>query len=43
MVGLSDKTLYWLLRYKENSLLDTMAKDIPFIERNENKKNNRSQ
>lgn len=38
MVGLSDKTLYWLLRYKENSLLDTMAKDIPFIERNENKK-----
>ena len=24
MVGISDKTLYWLLRYKENTLFDTM-------------------
>lgn len=38
MVGLSDKTLYWLLRYKETSLLDTMTQDIPFIEKDDKNK-----
>lgn len=38
MVGLSDKTLYWLLRHRENSLLDTLNKDIPYIEDEEKEK-----
>ncbi|MCF6466794.1 UvrD-helicase domain-containing protein [Clostridium sp. Cult2] len=35
MVGLSDKTLYWFLRYKENCLLDTLDKNIEYIEDDE--------
>ncbi|NMA86984.1 MAG: UvrD-helicase domain-containing protein [Tissierellia bacterium] len=31
MIGLSDKSIYWLLRYKEENLLNTMKKDIPYI------------
>ena len=38
MVGVSDKTLYWLLRYKENTLLDTMKIENPYIEENEREK-----
>lgn len=38
MVGLSDSTLYWLLRYREHSLLDTFTKDIPYIEDDEKAK-----
>lgn len=38
MVGVSDKTLYWLLRYRQGSLLDTMDKDIEYIDEVERKK-----
>lgn len=38
MVGISDKTLYWLLRYKEDNLLKTLDKDIPYIERDDKEK-----
>lgn len=38
MIGLSDRTIYWLVRYKENNILETMDKDIPHIE--EREKNN---
>lgn len=38
MVGLSDKTLYWLLRHRENSLLETLDKDIEYIEEDEKNK-----
>ncbi len=38
MVGISDKTLYWLLRYKENTLFDTMKMEIPYIEEVEREK-----
>jgi ATP-dependent helicase/nuclease subunit A len=32
MIGLSDKTIYWLLRYKRKSLIHTLNMDIPYIE-----------
>ncbi|MBZ2174495.1 UvrD-helicase domain-containing protein [Schnuerera sp. xch1] len=32
MVGLSDKTLYWILRNRGNCLLDTLDEDTPYIE-----------
>lgn len=38
MIGLSDKTLYWLLRLKEDNLLNTMKKDIPYIDKSEKEK-----
>ncbi len=38
MIGLSDKTIYWLLRYKENSLIHTLGMDIPYIEKKEKEK-----
>ena len=36
MVGLSDKTIYWLLRHRESCLLETLDKDIVYIEDDEN-------
>ena len=38
MVGISDKTIYWLLRHSENNLLDTMTKDIPYIDKEQKRK-----
>lgn len=38
MIGLSDKTIYWLLRFKEDNLLETLKKEIPNIEVEEQKK-----
>lgn len=35
MIGLSDRTIYWLLRNKEASLYDTLNKDINNIEEDE--------
>lgn len=35
MIGLSDRTIYWLLRYKEKNILETMDKNISNIDYNE--------
>ena len=35
MIGISDKTLYWILRHKENSILETLDKDIKYIQEDE--------
>ncbi|GFN34283.1 UvrD-helicase domain-containing protein [Tepidimicrobium xylanilyticum] len=38
MVGVSDTTIYWLLRHKESSLLETMDKEIEQIDPAEKEK-----
>ncbi|HHV26119.1 MAG TPA: UvrD-helicase domain-containing protein [Tissierellia bacterium] len=38
MFGLSDKTIYWLLRQEEDCILDALKKEIPYIEEKERKK-----
>ncbi|QQY78983.1 ATP-dependent helicase/nuclease subunit A [Keratinibaculum paraultunense] len=38
MIGISDKTIYWLLRHNEKNLLDTMTKDIPYIDKEQKRK-----
>lgn len=38
MIGISDKTLYWLLKYKKDNLLMTMSHDIPHIDEEEMEK-----
>ncbi|HSH36759.1 3'-5' exonuclease, partial [Schnuerera sp.] len=35
MVGLTDRTLYWILRHKESCILETLDKDIKAIEDDE--------
>lgn len=35
MIGISDKTLYWILRHKENSILETLDKGIKYIQEDE--------
>lgn len=38
MIGLSDRTLYWLLKYKKSNLIETFNEDIPYIEVEEKQK-----
>ncbi|WP_025641731.1 UvrD-helicase domain-containing protein [Schnuerera ultunensis] len=38
MVGLSDKTLYWLLRHRENCLFETLDVDVEYIGEDEKNK-----
>lgn len=38
MFGLSDKTIYWLLKQKEESIIESLNEEIPYIEENERKK-----
>lgn len=42
MVGLSDRTIYWLLRYKKDNLLNTLEEAIPYIGASEKEKVNRA-
>jgi len=35
MIGLSDRTIYWLLRNKDESVYDTLKKDIQYIDEDE--------
>ncbi len=42
MIGLSDRTLYWLLRNKRDNLLNTLEENIPHIENKEREKANRA-
>lgn len=35
MIGLSDKTIYWLLRNKDESVYDALKKDIEYIDEDE--------
>lgn len=42
MIGLSDKTIYWLVKYKRNSIFHTLYQDIPYIDQEEKHKINKA-